>query len=169
MQPRCGSEIKISSVRNYLVQVRSRQQHSQHYHSPMPGECELRRPFAQKKSFTLPVESRPIHFHRHFTDICESALSLLGLSFICVDFLSECVTIQRLEHYTAGREGVFHTWIPSIFRWHPKQKPASTNIHKPFIKFPKPSYQNVDFYLKTGQDWAGLGSLRETPSKEIII
>ncbi len=50
-----------------------RQQHSQHCHSPMPGECELRRPFALKKIFTLPVESRPIHFHRHVTDMCESA------------------------------------------------------------------------------------------------
>ncbi len=74
MHPRCGSEIKISSARNYLMQVQSRQQHNQHCHSPMPGECELCRPFVQKKLFTLPGESRPIHFHCHVTDMCESAL-----------------------------------------------------------------------------------------------
>ncbi len=74
MQPRCGSEIKILSPRNYLVQVRSHRQHGQRCHSPVPGECELHCPFVHKKIFTLPVESHPIHFHRHVADMCESAL-----------------------------------------------------------------------------------------------
>ncbi len=78
MQPKCSSEIKISSPRNFLVQVRSRRQHSQHCHSPVPGECELCRSFALKKIFTLPMESHPIHFPGHVTDSVNQLLFRLS-------------------------------------------------------------------------------------------
>ncbi len=94
MQPRCGSEIKISSLRNFLMQVRSRRQHGQHCYSSVPGECELHRSFAQNKIFTLLVESRPVHFPGHVTDMCESAFRL------CVNtFWSHCMLFQVFLYF----------------------------------------------------------------------
>ncbi len=85
MQPRCGSEIKISSPRHYLMQVLSHRQHGQHCHCPVLGECELHRLFAQKKIFSLPVESRPIHFHCHVMDMCESVFKGYNFLYSAVD------------------------------------------------------------------------------------